>query len=130
MDHMIDTTTKTDAASIDPAATAAARVEDVGAAKGAKATGARDGGATSAAPELHGALPGAKAQDWIRRDAVAISPSYTRSYGAVIERGLGCTVWDVDGNAFIDVSAGIAVTATGHCHPKAVQAIQDQAATL
>ena len=83
-----------------------------------------------AAPELHGALPGEKARDWIRRDAAAISPSYTRSYGAVIERGEGCTVWDVDGNAFVDVSAGIAVCATGHCHPKVVKAIQDQAAKL
>jgi 4-aminobutyrate aminotransferase len=75
-------------------------------------------------------LPGEKARDWIRRDAAAISPSYTRSYGAVIERGLGCTVWDVDGNAFVDVSAGIAVCATGHCHPKVVAAIQEQAAKL
>jgi hypothetical protein len=81
-------------------------------------------------PELHGELPGEKARDWIRRDAAAISPSYTRSYGAVIERGEGCTVWDVDGNAFVDVSAGIAVCATGHCHPKVVKAIQDQAAKL
>src|SRR5687768_6264182 len=114
MAQMTDTTTKTGAKSAD------------GAAKSAE--GANAG--TTAAPELHGALPGAKAKDWIRRDAAAISPSYTRSYGAVIERGQGCTVWDVDGNAFIDVSAGIAVTATGHCHPWVVQAIQEQAANL
>ncbi|MFN2384670.1 MAG: acetyl ornithine aminotransferase family protein [Gemmatimonadota bacterium] len=82
------------------------------------------------APALQGALPGALAREWIARDAEAISPSYTRSYPAVIERGLGCTVWDVDGNAFIDVSAGIAVCATGHCHPAVVRAIQDQAARL
>jgi 4-aminobutyrate aminotransferase len=37
---------------------------------------------------------------------------------------------DVDGNRFLDCSAGIAVVATGHCHPKVVQAIQDQAARL
>ncbi|HET6639591.1 MAG TPA: acetyl ornithine aminotransferase family protein [Gemmatimonadota bacterium] len=113
MAQMTDTTTKTGAAKAGE-----------GTAKGTGKAG------DTAAPELHGALPGAKAQDWIRRDGVAISPSYTRSYGAVIERGLGCTVWDVDGNAFIDVSAGIAVTATGHCHPKVVAAIQDQAAKL
>jgi len=88
------------------------------------------GAQKAAAPDLHGPLPGEKARDWIGRDAKTISPSYTRSYGAVIERGLGCTVWDVDGNAFIDVSAGIAVVATGHCHPKVVAAIQDQAAKL
>src|SRR5688500_19314568 len=116
MAQLTDTTKK--------ASAGANSAADDGPAKGAGEAG------SIAAPELHGALPGAKAQDWIRRDAVAISPSYTRSYGAVIERGQGCTVWDVDGNAFIDVSAGIAVTATGHCHPKAVQAIQDQAATL
>ena len=109
MAQMTDTT-KTGAAK------AGAKSAD-GAAKDAQGAGKAGG---TAAPELHGSLPGAKAQDWIRRDAVAISPSYTRSYGAVIERGLGCTVWDVDGNAFIDVSAGIAVTATGHCHPKVV----------
>jgi 4-aminobutyrate aminotransferase len=94
------------------------------------ATPATGAAAKPTVPELHGELPGAKARDWIRRDAAAISPSYTRSYGAVIERGEGCTVWDVDGNAFVDVSAGIAVCATGHCHPKVVQAIQDQAAKL
>jgi 4-aminobutyrate aminotransferase len=82
------------------------------------------------APHVRGALPGAKAREWIGRDAKTISPSYTRAYGAVIERGEGCRVWDVDGNEFIDVSAGIAVCATGHCHPEVVRAIQDQAARL
>src|SRR5687768_9111564 len=99
MAQITDTTTKTGAKSAEGAA------KDAEGTKGAKdVDGAKAG---TAAPDLHGALPGAKAKDWIRRDGVAISPSYTRSYGAVIERGLGCTVWDVDGNAFIDVSAGI-----------------------
>jgi 4-aminobutyrate aminotransferase len=39
-------------------------------------------------------------------------------------------VEDVDGNRFLDCAAGIAVCATGHCHPRVVQAIQDQAAQL
>lgn len=81
-------------------------------------------------PELVVAPPGDEARSWIERDRRTISSSYTRSYGAVIERGEGCTVWDVDGNAFIDLSAGIAVTATGHCHPEVVAAIQEQAARL
>jgi 4-aminobutyrate aminotransferase len=42
--------------------------------------------------------------------------------------GLGSEVWDVDGNRFLDFCAGIAVTSTGHSHPKVVKAIQDQAA--
>src|SRR5262249_60537698 len=37
---------------------------------------------------------------------------------------------DVDGNLFLDCTAGIAVTAAGHCHPQVVAAIQDQASKL
>ena len=37
---------------------------------------------------------------------------------------------DVDGNEFFDFSAGIAVVATGHCHPEVVSAIQKQAGEL
>jgi 4-aminobutyrate aminotransferase len=39
-------------------------------------------------------------------------------------------VEDADGNAFLDFNAGIAVTSTGHSHPKVVRAIQDQAELL
>jgi 4-aminobutyrate aminotransferase len=45
-------------------------------------------------------------------------------------RGAGSVVQDVDGNVFLDVNAGIAVTSTGHCHPAVVEAIQRQAAEL
>ncbi len=73
-------------------------------------------------------LPGPKAQALIERDARVISPSYTRGYPLVMERGDGCRVWDVDGNEFLDFTTGIAVTATGHAHPAVVKAIQEQAA--
>jgi len=73
------------------------------------------------------ALPGPKARAWVERDAAAIAPCYTRSYPFVMDHGRGSEVWDVDGNHFIDFSAGIAVTATGHCHPEVVQAIKEQA---
>ena len=56
-----------------------------------------------------------------------MSPSYTRDYPLVIARGEGAVVEDVDGNVFLDCTAGIAVTATGHSHPDVVQAIVDQA---
>ena len=45
-------------------------------------------------------------------------------------RGQGVKVWDAAGKEYIDFLAGIAVNALGHCHPKMVQAIQEQAATL
>ncbi len=72
-------------------------------------------------------LPGPKARALIERDSAVISPSYTRGYPFVIERGEGTYVWDVDGTRYIDFTTGIAVTATGHAHPKVVQAIKDQA---
>jgi 4-aminobutyrate aminotransferase len=72
-------------------------------------------------------LPGPKAKAIIERDQLVISPSYPRSYPFVMESGRGTEVWDVDGNRFLDFAAGIAVTSTGHSHPKVVKAIQDQA---
>ncbi|MBA3072812.1 MAG: aminotransferase class III-fold pyridoxal phosphate-dependent enzyme, partial [Anaerolineae bacterium] len=44
-----------------------------------------------------------------------------------MDHGHGVEVWDVDGNKFLDFAAGIAVTSTGHSHPKVVKAIQQQA---
>ena len=41
--------------------------------------------------------------------------------------GHGCRVVDVDGNEYLDFTAGIAAASTGHCHPRVVQAIADQA---
>ena len=72
-------------------------------------------------------IPGPKAKALIERDQEVISPSYARAYPFAMERGKGTEVWDVDGNRFLDFAAGIAVTATGHSHPKVVRAIQEQA---
>lgn len=45
-------------------------------------------------------------------------------------RGSGCTVWDEQGNEYLDMVAGIAVCNLGHCHPAVVKALQDQAQNL
>src|SRR6266850_693419 len=81
-------------------------------------------------PDIRTALPGPKASGLLERDEQFMSPSYTRIYPLVCARGSGAVIEDVDGNLFLDFTAGIAVTATGHCHPHVVGAIQDQAATL
>src|SRR6202161_4948499 len=81
-------------------------------------------------PHLLGPLPGPGAQALMERDARVVSPSYTRGYPLAVERGEGCIIEDVDGNRFLDFNAGIAVVATGHCHPDVVAALQKQAATL
>ena len=48
----------------------------------------------------------------------------------VLDHGEGVNVWDIDGNKYIDMFAGIAVNALGHNHPKLVKAIQEQAEKL
>jgi 4-aminobutyrate aminotransferase len=78
-------------------------------------------------PDVRTPLPGPDATRLIERDAVAMSPSFTRAYPFVMDRGAGCWVTDVDGNTFLDFTAGIAVCATGHAHPRVVEAITDQA---
>ena len=81
-------------------------------------------------PRLITALPGPNAKRVVERDAAIMSPSYTRDYPFVVKRGQGAIAEDVDGNAFLDFAAGIAVCSTGHCHPHVVAAIQKQAAEL
>jgi 4-aminobutyrate aminotransferase len=81
-------------------------------------------------PALKTPLPGPEAQKILALDRQFVSPSYTRDYPLVARRGQGMMVEDVDGNTFLDFAAGIAVVATGHCHPEVVAAIQKQAAEL
>jgi len=73
---------------------------------------------------------GPRARAIIERDGAVVSPSYTRCYPLVVDRAEGATIWDVDGNEFLDFNAGIAVVSTGHCHPRVVETIQKQAARL
>ncbi|MBV9121960.1 MAG: acetyl ornithine aminotransferase family protein [Planctomycetes bacterium] len=81
-------------------------------------------------PAIQTELPGPRAQVLLERDHRFMSPSYTRVYPLVVARGSGAVIEDLDGNLFLDFTAGIAVTSTGHCHPHVVQAIQEQAALL
>src|SRR5437660_1160701 len=81
-------------------------------------------------PHLKTELPGPRAAALLERDQRYVSPSYTRVYPLVVARGSGAVIEDVDGNLFLDFTAGIAVTATGHCHPHVVSAITDQAHKL
>ncbi len=81
-------------------------------------------------PQIKTPLPGPEAQKVLALDHRFVSPSYTREYPLVVRRGEGMLVEDVDGNIFLDFSAGIAVVSTGHCHPDVVRAIQRQAETL
>lgn len=82
------------------------------------------------APLLKTALPGPLAKALIAQDEQFTSPSYTRFYPLAVKRGRGAVIEDLDGNLFLDFTAGIAVCSTGHCHPKIVSAIAKQAGEL
>jgi 4-aminobutyrate aminotransferase len=77
-------------------------------------------------PVIKTPLPGPRAEEVIADDAEYISPSYTRSYPLVVQRGRGAMIEDVDGNIFLDFNGGVAVCATGHSHPRVVEAIRKQ----
>ena len=59
-----------------------------------------------------------------------ISPVWSRITPILAERAEGAYVYDQDGTRYLDLTSGIGVANTGHCHPKVVQAIQEQAAKL
>ena len=86
--------------------------------------------AQAQAPRLVTDVPGPEAMARIERDRKVTSPSLPRAYPFVPRRGAGSVLEDVDGNLFLDLNAGIAVTSTGHAHPAVVRAIQEQAAEL
>jgi 4-aminobutyrate aminotransferase len=81
-------------------------------------------------PAILTTLPGPRARQLIELDKTFVSPSYTRAYPLVVDQAEGLWVQDVDGNSFLDFTAGIAVNATGHCHPRVVDAIKAQAYKL
>ncbi len=59
-----------------------------------------------------------------------VSPVWPRYTPIVAERAQGACIYDRDGNRYLDFTCGIGVTNTGHCHPRVVQAVQEQAAKL
>ena len=81
-------------------------------------------------PDIRTELPGPRSRQLIETDELVTSPSYTRAYPLGVARGEGAIIEDLDGNTFLDFTAGIAVCSTGHCHPRVVKAIQQQAEKL
>jgi 4-aminobutyrate aminotransferase len=81
-------------------------------------------------PRIIGPIPGPRSASWLERDDRVMSPSYTRAYPLVVRRARGAMIEDMDGNRFLDYTAGIAVTNAGHSHPKVVAAIRKQAGRL
>jgi len=78
-------------------------------------------------PKIVVTPPGPKARELVKKDEQLVSPSYGRFYPLVVESGKGCIVKDIDGNEYIDFNSGLVCLNVGHCHPKVVAAIKDQA---
>ncbi|MFP5328314.1 MAG: aspartate aminotransferase family protein [Acidimicrobiia bacterium] len=74
--------------------------------------------------------PAHRTAHWLERDEAALAGVLPRIFPIFPERGEGAWLVDVDGRRFLDMSSGIAVTTTGHCHPRVVAAVQEQAARL
>jgi len=81
-------------------------------------------------PDLRTSIPGPKARAQVKFDHQYTSPSLPRAYPIAPVRGRGATVEDVDGNLFLDFTAGIAVSSTGYAHPRVTAAIERQAKDL
>ena len=56
-----------------------------------------------------------------------LSPVWSRIFPIEAERAEGCYIYATDGRKYLDFTCGIGVTNTGHCHPKVVEAIREQA---
>lgn len=75
-------------------------------------------------------LPGPRGRELIDQEHPFLSPSLIHVVPLMVEEASGCMVRDVDGNVFLDCEAGIATAATGHCHPRVVEAVKGQAERL
>ena len=81
-------------------------------------------------PAATGATTAGRATASLRqRYQAALMPNYGTP-ALALTRGEGCVVWDVDGNSYLDLLGGIAVSALGHAHPALVAAVSEQASRL
>ncbi|MDR0698445.1 MAG: aspartate aminotransferase family protein [Tannerella sp.] len=81
----------------------------------------------SEAPLLKTVVPGQKTLEYLRRSEE--TESMARGGGRlpfIYEEARGSTVKDVDGNILIDITAGVAVSSVGRCHPRVIEAMREQ----
>jgi 4-aminobutyrate aminotransferase / (S)-3-amino-2-methylpropionate transaminase / 5-aminovalerate transaminase len=78
-------------------------------------------------------IPGPRSKEMVAREQQHLAPGlqgFALWAGVAMERGQGSTLTDVDGNTFVDLIGGIGVNALGHCHPRYVAALAEQAGKL
>src|SRR5882757_2870136 len=77
----------------------------------------------------HIARPHPAAADLIRREAQFGAMNY-KPLDVVLTRGQGVYVWDVEGRRYLDCLSAYSAVNQGHCHPRILQAMIDQASRL
>jgi 4-aminobutyrate aminotransferase/(S)-3-amino-2-methylpropionate transaminase len=75
-------------------------------------------------------VPGPRSRAMAARRAGAVTSAVGSVLPVYVERAGGAVVVDVDGNSFIDLGSGIAVTSVGHATPEVVAAVQAQVAAF
>ncbi len=88
-----------------------------------------ESGTVEKVPNIIVEPPGPKAKKIIEMDNEFLATS-TKSAPIAVESASGAVIHDVDGNSMLDFASGVAVLNIGHCHPKVVKAVQEQAAKL
>ncbi|KAG1668536.1 hypothetical protein FOA52_012130 [Chlamydomonas sp. UWO 241] len=84
---------------------------------------------TSSSAAGPGAAPSAAQQKFIDREDAAGAHNYS-PLPVVLSRGEGCFLWDTDGKRYYDFLSAYSAVNQGHCHPKIVKAMVDQANVL
>lgn len=77
-------------------------------------------------PEIKTPIPGPKSVELGKLKDAYVSKAVSVGAPVYIERALGSLLYDVDGNAYIDMGSGIGVTNIGHCPREVVRAIKNQ----
>jgi 4-aminobutyrate aminotransferase / (S)-3-amino-2-methylpropionate transaminase / 5-aminovalerate transaminase len=75
-------------------------------------------------------LPGPRSRELAARRSAAVTSAVGSVLPVYVERAAGGVVVDVDGNSFIDLGSGIAVTSVGNAAPEVVAAVQQQVAAF
>ncbi len=83
--------------------------------------------------QIRTAIPGPRSQEVVAGEQRHLAPGlqgFALWAGVAMERGEGSVLIDVDGNRYVDLIGGIGVNALGHCHPRYVAALTEQARAL
>ena len=84
--------------------------------------------ATTKSIEIRTEIPGPRSRELLARGETAVAKPLHVYLPVFVAEARNVMITDVDGNTFIDFAGGVGVCNVGHCHPRVVEAIQEQAA--